>query len=92
MKFASMRVQVPVDDAVPVGQVYEHLRSLLEDRGTEALKLPTPPPNGADPELAGAPLPVVGRVHWTAVEVVQAVERVPRPTTKGKAKTARPAA
>ena len=82
MKFATMRVRVPVDDALPAAAVYDHLRKLLEDRGTEGLKLPVPATNGAEPELP-ATLPEVGRIHWPAVEVVQAVERTPpRPATR----------
>jgi hypothetical protein len=85
MKFATMRVQVPVDDALPVQAVHEHLRKVLEERGTEAVPLPRPT-NGTD--LING-LPQLGRVHWTAVDVVQMQERAapkPKPKTRGAAR------
>jgi hypothetical protein len=74
MKFASMHVQVPIDDALPVQAVYAHLRTVLEQRGTESVPVKQQP-NG---EELPAELPTVGRVHWSAVDVVQAVDRTPR--------------
>lgn len=87
MKLATMKVTVPVDDAVPVQQVYRHLRAVLEQRETETLQLEFPN-NGSDttaPELP-SDLPRTGRLHWPAVEVVQATERLPKaePPPKGK--------
>jgi len=76
MKFATMRVRVPVDDTLPNATVYDHVRTLLEERGTEQLTLAPRPENGAEPELTPA-LPSIGRIHWTAVEVVEARERPP---------------
>jgi hypothetical protein len=76
MKFANMRVEVPIDDAMPVGLVHEHLRKLLEERGTESVNIPLKPNGEAEAKLVDAP--AAGRIHWTAVEVVQAIERAPR--------------
>jgi hypothetical protein len=47
----------------PFAAVREHLRKLLEERGTEAIELrPT------DSTLPNMP-PAVARIHWTAVTI-----------------------
>jgi hypothetical protein len=80
-KFTTMRVRVPTDDAVLVGETVERLEALLEAKGTEHL----------DPEDAGEPASDLGgkvrgpRIHWGAAEVVQ--RDVPQPQA-GKRKKA----
>lgn len=88
-KFCRMSVTVPVDDRLPVEQVHAHLRGLLEERGTEILVLAAVAETDAvQVELSTGPR--TARVHWPAVDVLQAVERLPvvRPA-KGPGKPAR---
>lgn len=89
MKLAQMVVRVPVDDAVPIATILQHLRAVLEDRGTEVLQLKSAGGNGEappEPELPGGELPRTGRVHWPASECVMLQERATpaTPATKGK--------
>lgn len=88
-KFANMKVSVPIDDALAVRDVIEHLQQFLDARGTETLNLPLRAANGEDPqpELPDMP-PPTGRIHWPAVSVVLAVERQPHPLPTRKARRA----
>jgi hypothetical protein len=69
-----MTVRVPIDDVLPVIAVQEHLRDVLEQRGTEVIQLPQG--NDDSSELL-KDAPQSGRVHWPAVEVVQLYARFP---------------
>jgi hypothetical protein len=73
-KYAKLTVRVPVDDALHVAQLRDHLRDILEERGIEALDLFAEP----DGEANGAVLaPRKGRIYWPAAEVVMAIDRPP---------------
>jgi hypothetical protein len=80
-KFARLNVTVPVDDALPVGQIADHLRAVLERLGMESLDLASAPhddasiPNG-EAQLLGE-TPRKARIYWPAAMVVRAVERPP---------------
>jgi hypothetical protein len=83
-KFARLNLRVPIDDALPVGQLRDHLRDALEERGIETLDLKAEPPNGeTDTMLPNAPRK--GRIYWPAAEVVMATERAPPPAPQNKA-------
>lgn len=82
-KFATFRVQVPIDDPLPVQQVQAHLQKVLEERNTETLNVKP------SDETGGLMIdaPNVGRVHWPAVDVRQAMERTaPAPPVVGRRK------
>ncbi|HTB47061.1 MAG TPA: hypothetical protein VK741_25815 [Acetobacteraceae bacterium] len=84
-KFATMTVRVPVDDALAVIRVRDHLQAALEQRGTESL--PVPVNGGGEPELPDTP-PAAGRIHWPATSVTLAAERpapaARKPTANGR--------
>jgi hypothetical protein len=80
-KFAKLTVRVPVDDALHIGQLRDHLRDVLEERGIETLDLKPPEPNG-ETESMLPDSPRKGRVYWPAAEVVLGVERPPPPPEK----------
>lgn len=85
-KFARLNITVPVDDALPIGQLAEHLTGVLEERGMEALDLVVAP-NGEGSMLTDAPKKA--RVYWPAATVVRAIER---PPTEPKPKVRAPRA
>ena len=78
-KFARLNVTVPVDDVLPIGQIAEHLRDVLERLGMESLDLASAPhdddsiPNGEAALLGDTPRKA--RIYWPAAAVVRAVER-----------------
>jgi hypothetical protein len=77
---------VPVDDALHVGQLRDHLRDALEQRGIEILDLVVEA-NG-EPGILADSAPRKGRVYWPAAEVVMTIERPPTapPQRKGRSK------
>lgn len=80
-KFAKLTVRVPVDDALHVAQLKDHLRDVLEERGIEVLDLKLE--FNGEAVLDGTPKK--GRIYWPASEVVLAVERPPKePPKPGK--------
>lgn len=82
MKLARFVIKVPVDEALLIEQVREHVRKFLDERGTESVTLSAP----ADvPEGQLGDMPKIARIHWTAVEVVKAMEPAPQapPDPKG---------
>lgn len=63
-KMVALRVTVPADDAVPVGEVQAMLRRMLRSAGTDAV----PAPERADGAL---PLDEERAVFWAAADVKQ---------------------
>jgi hypothetical protein len=78
-KFARLTVKVPIDDALPVRQLIDHLRDALEERGIEVINLRTEL-NGEEMMLAEAPKKA--RIYWPASEVLMSVERPPKEPVK----------
>lgn len=70
-KYAKVTVKVPIDDALSIIQLRDHLKDALEERGIESLDL-KPALNG---EAVLGDVPKKGRVYWPAAEVVMTVER-----------------
>jgi hypothetical protein len=92
MKLASYTLRVALDDGLPVADVRAHLEAVLQERGTEIM--PARPNGGAEGQAAlPTDLPRQFRVHWSTVEVVQAVERQapsPPPARKHRRTSAAP--
>ena len=90
-KFARLRVDVPVDDGVLVGQVRDHVRAFLDERGTEKIELAAhTDSNEATLPVGNGTMPQVGRIHWPAVVVVIYSEPPrPAPVVKPTAKPRR---
>ena len=81
-KYAKLTIRVPVDEALHVMQLRDHLRDALEERGIESLDL-NPEMNGE--AVLGDIVPKKGRVYWPAAEVVMTVERpLKEPTRTAK--------
>lgn len=64
-KLVTLRVVVPADDVVPIGAVQTRLRAIVEEAGME--RLPR--------DENAAPGDTAGRVHWSAVDVIQGADR-----------------
>lgn len=91
VKMARFLIKVPVDEALLIEQLREHVRKFLDERGTETVTLFS----GADtspatetPEGQLVDAPKVARIHWTAVEIVKAMEPAapPPPDPKGRSR------
>ena len=84
-----LRVDIPADEVMAVERVRDHLRTVLEERGTERLDLADG--NAVEELLLPGTAARSARIHWPAVTVVLFAERPAPPGSRPKPRNGKPA-